>query len=112
MEKVAKFGPDASQFRVMRRSEALERERTFQCKQDVDFAPILDPRLAPDKPFGFEPVDQTDSTVVLDQKLLGQLIDGNRIPSWKSLHRKQRLVLLRCEANTACRGFTERKKAP
>ena len=82
-------------------SQALESAVALRRQHDLHPAPVHCIRLSLDQSFGFEPIDQTDGAVVLDQQLPGKSLDSDRVASRAAPDREQRLILPRCEADGA-----------
>ena len=53
------------------------------------------------------PVNQTNNAVMTKSQPLGQFTHGDVIASGESLNGQQRLMLLRCEADSLCRLLAE-----
>src|SRR6185437_9530153 len=110
-QKAGQVGTDALQFQAMGGSELFENARSLRGQSHVDLAPVVDRGPARDQAFVFEAVDKPDRAVVLDEELVRELVDRDRLPARAPLDRQQRLVLLRRKANFAGRGLAERQEA-
>jgi hypothetical protein len=110
-KRVDQRRPGRLQFSQHMPGEVAQNLFTLRSKRDKNSPLVSLIAMALNKVVLHEPVDQLDSTVMLELEALGQLAD-RRFPSlWQPLYREQQLVLLRREPRFSSSLLAKTQKA-
>lgn len=91
--------------------ELREHLASVRRQLEIDFAPVDRGRSADDEPFVRQTIDETDGAVVLDEKLLREIVDRDVRSLRTRSENEHRLIVLRGETRVGRGRLAEMQKA-